>query len=59
MSPIHHRMPLVLCRERVAPWLREPQEAIALLKAVPPELEVSSAEVQLSLWECKSPADYL
>lgn len=50
MSPIHHRMLLVLCRERVAPWLREPQEAIALLKAVPPELEVSSAEVQLSLW---------
>lgn len=28
MSPIHHRMPLVLCRERVAPWLREPQEAM-------------------------------
>lgn len=50
MAPIHDRMPLVLRREQVDPWLQESQEAVALLHAVPPELEVTSAEVQLSFW---------
>ncbi len=50
MTPIHDRMPLVLRREQVDPWLREPQEASLLLHTVPPELDVTSAEAQLSLW---------
>lgn len=50
MSPIHHRMPLVLRQEQVDTWLREPQEASLLLHTVPPELDVTSAEAQLSLW---------
>lgn len=50
MAPIHDRIPLVLCREQVDPWLRESQKAVTLLHAVPPELEVTSAEAQLSFW---------
>ena len=50
MAPIHDRMPLVLRREQVDSWLREPQEASLLLHTVPPELDVTSAEAQLSLW---------
>ena len=50
MAPIHDRMPLVLRREQVDSWRREPQEASLLLHTVPPELDVTSAEAQLSLW---------
>jgi len=49
-APIHHRMPLVLRREQVESWLLEPKEASVLLHTVPPELDVTSAEAQLSLW---------
>ena len=50
MAPIHDRMPLVLRREQLEPWLREPEIAAALLHTPPPELEVTSAEAQLSFW---------
>lgn len=50
MAPIHDRMPLVLRREQLDPWLREPQKAAALLHLTPPELEATSAEAQISFW---------
>lgn len=50
MAPIHHRMPLVLRREQVESWLLEPKAASVLLHTVPPELDVTSAEAQFSLW---------
>lgn len=50
MVPIHDRMPLVLQREQLAPWLEEPQEADVLLQAIPPDLEVMTDEPQFSLW---------
>lgn len=50
MAPIHHRMPLVLRREQLGPWLREPETAAALLHTAPPALEVTSAEAQICFW---------
>ena len=50
MAPIHDRMPLVLRREQLGPWLREPETAAALLHTAPPALEVTSAEAQICFW---------
>ena len=50
MAPIHDRMPLVLRREQLEPWLWMPEEAFALLDQVPPELAAASTEAQLSFW---------
>lgn len=46
----HGRMPLILTAAQRGPWLHEPSAAPELLRAVPPMLERSSAEPQLSLW---------
>ena len=44
---IHDRMPLILTHEQVRPWLTDPQAALALLTAVPPELERSCEDGQI------------
>lgn len=50
VAPVHDRMPLVLRRDQLEPWLGDSREAAALLRSTPPGLELTSAESQLSLW---------
>ena len=49
MRPIHDRMPLILRREEVRPWLGDPAAALALLGKIPPELDRESLDGQLRL----------
>ena len=50
MREIHHRMPLVLKREQVTPWLEQPEATREFLAMIPPQLERTSADTQLRLW---------
>ena len=50
MREIHHRMPLVLTREQVTPWLMELSAAREFLLMTPPLLERVPADDQISLW---------
>ena len=45
---IHDRMPLILSHDQVRPWLTDPQAALTLLTIVPPVLERSCEDGQLS-----------
>ena len=47
---IHHRMPLVLKREQVRQWLKQPEATKEILAMIPPQLERVSADTQLRLW---------
>lgn len=48
VSDIHDRMPLILSHEQVRPWLTDPQAALRLLTSVPPALQRSNENIQLS-----------
>ena len=51
--PIHDRMPVVLTRSTLQPWLEDPSTTADILHAVPPELHVtapSAGDTQLRLW---------
>ena len=50
MREIHHRMPLVLHKEQVTPWLTDSETTMDILHAAPPMLERVSADAQLQLW---------
>ncbi len=50
MEPIHNRMPLVLCKDQITPWLNDPQAASDILHLQPPQLERTAADTQLRLW---------
>lgn len=50
MKDVHHRMPLVLRKDQVAPWLEKPEAAGTFLHMTPPILEKKSADAQLRLW---------
>ena len=50
MREIHHRMPLVLKREQVTPWLEQPEATREFLAMIPPQLERISADTQHCLW---------
>lgn len=50
MAPIHHRMPLVLTRRDLRPWLERPGAAAALLEREPPALDARPVDAQLRLW---------
>lgn len=50
MREIHHRMPLVLKREQITPWLKQPEKAREFLAMIPLQLERTSADTQLRLW---------
>lgn len=50
MKDIHHRMPLILKREQVVPWLEQPKAAGDYLHMTPPVLSWTSADAQLRLW---------
>ena len=47
---IHDRMPLLLSRADIRPWLTDPGAALALLAATPPLLETNSCDGQLCMW---------
>lgn len=49
VKQIHDRMPLILTRDQVRPWLTDPQTALRLLTVEPPALEHISEDGQLSL----------
>lgn len=50
MKDVHHRMPLVLRKDQVAPWLEKPEAAGTFLHMTPPLLAKKSADAQLRLW---------
>ena len=50
MREVHHRMPLVLRKDQIAPWLEQPQAAGDLLHMTPPLLSKVSADAQMRLW---------
>lgn len=53
MQPVHGRMPVVLTRDMLRPWLEDPSATTDILHTVPPELHsasVSAGDAQLRLW---------
>ena len=48
VKDIHDRMPLILNHDQVRPWLTDAQSALGLLTIVPPALQRSSEDGQLS-----------
>lgn len=49
VSPVHDRMPLMLDRADIRPWLTDSAAALALLANVPPLLERNAQDGQLGL----------
>lgn len=47
VSPIHDRMPLMLAREQVRPWLTDAGAALELLVSRPPLLQRTSCDGQI------------
>ena len=50
VKEVHPRMPLVLHKEQIEPWLERPEATGDFLQMVPPALEKVSQEVQMRLW---------
>ena len=50
MRDVHDRMPLVLEREQIVPWLYDLKATEQLLKATPPLLERRLLDAQIGLW---------
>ena len=50
VAPVHHRMPLVLRKDQIAPWLEQPKAAGDFLRMTPPLLSKVSADAQMRLW---------
>lgn len=50
VSPVHDRMPLVLTRDEIRPWIGDWQKAEKLLYKVPPMLDRRQEYEQLSLF---------
>ncbi len=52
MQPVHDRMPVVLTRGTLRPWLEDSSATADILRAVPPELHAAAADsdAQLRLW---------
>lgn len=50
MREVHHRMPLVLRKDQIAPWLEQPRAAGDFLRMTPPLLSKVSADAQMRLW---------
>lgn len=50
MKPIHDRMPLILSKSKVKPWLTDQKEAIELLKEKNDQLKIISGHLQQSLF---------
>ena len=48
MHGIHDRMPLILRRDQIRPWLTDAESALHLLAAPPPLLERHSTDGQMS-----------
>ena len=50
MQEIHHRMPLILTKKQIAPWLTEPEATKDFLRMTPPILEKTAADEQIRMW---------
>lgn len=50
MQAVHDRMPLLLPREQIRPWLTNTELAFSLLGSTPPPLKATRMDGQLSLW---------
>lgn len=50
MQEIHPRMPLVLTRDQIVPWLQRPEEAGRILKTNPPQLVKTATDAQIRFW---------
>ena len=50
MQGIHDRMPLILQRNQVRPWLTERDTAVQLPGMVPPLLDVAAMDGQMRMW---------
>lgn len=51
MREVHSRMPLVLTREQIVPWLEESEEAKTILRGNPSLLKKAAADAQIRLWQ--------
>ena len=51
MQPVHDRMPLVLLRHQIRPWLTDPGFALRFLAEAPPLLERTACCGQMSMWD--------
>lgn len=51
MKPIHHRMPLIIPKEKVKDWLEDKTEAIKLLQYKNEDLQIVSGHLQQSLFK--------
>lgn len=50
MLPIHDRMPLVLAREQIEPWLYDAKATERFLSMTPPLLNKELLDAQIGLW---------
>ncbi len=50
MAPVHHRMPVLLTRDMVQPWLSRPEETQAFLTREQELLARECLDAQVSLW---------
>ena len=50
MRKIHDRMPLVLTREQIGPWLTDPDATERFLGMTPPPLDAATTDAQIRLW---------
>ena len=50
MRDVHDRMPLVLKKEQLEPWLYDLKSTESFLKSTPPLLEKKLLDAQIGLW---------
>lgn len=50
IKEVHHRMPLVLQKGQIVPWLQDPKATFDILHYEPPQLARITADAQFSLW---------
>ena len=50
MREVHDRMPLVLTREQLSPWLTQEDAARSILRQRPPQLARAAVDAQMRMW---------
>lgn len=50
MRGVHHRMPVVLPKDRMEDWMGEEQDAVRFLSTIPPPLRRETVSGQTRLW---------
>lgn len=50
MREIHDRMPLILERDQIRPWLEDPERSVKYLRMTPARLKKEPVDGQMGLW---------